>query len=265
MSEGSLAVADPRRLPLLAFPLAAAELGILLGPAPIRVAAGLTLLFLPGLVITRVIQTRTPVEGTEQLLLVPAMSLAVSVITGLVLNSAHIPLTTGSWAITLGLVSAAGLVLTTIHEREHEVGRHPRGLPAWRTAASRGGRRSLGIEAAAMFVVAALAVSAAVVIGVVGQGDRNRETAFTELWAVPAPGSAPAVRLGVRSHERGAVRYRIRVSIDGRVVRSQPLTLRPGQSWHSTQPVTGSGERVDVALLTSPRGPIYRAVHVTAG
>ena len=65
---------------MLALVLAGAELGILLGPAPIRVPAGLIVAFLPGLAITRAIQTRTRIEGTEQLLLVPGISLAVAVI-----------------------------------------------------------------------------------------------------------------------------------------------------------------------------------------
>jgi uncharacterized membrane protein len=250
----------------MASALAAAELGILLGPAPIRVAAGLTLGFiLPGLVITRAILFRTRIEGTEQLLLVPGMSLAIAVITGLVLNTAHIRLTAANWAIALGLVTAAGLLVGAMLEGAHEIRPHPLRLRAWLNRASLGGRRSQGIGLAAMLVIAPLAVSAAVVIGVQGQRDRDSETEFTDLWALPGPSSASAIRLGVRSHERGDVRYRIRVSIEGRVVRSQALTLRPGQTWQSTQPVARSGERVDVALLTSPRGPVYREVHLTAG
>lgn len=250
-------MADPRRLPVLASALAATELGILLGPPPVRIAAGLTLGFvLPGLVIARVVLSRTRITGIEQFLLVPGLSLAIAVITGLVLDAVHIPLTAASWGIALGLVTSAGLVVVAIRDGESEVLRRPRRPRAW---------RSLGSGAAAIFAMAALALGAAVLIGVLGQRDRDSKTAFTELWAFPAPGSASAVRLGVRSHERGAVRYRIRVSIDGRVVRSQPLTLRPGQTWHSMQPLTRSGEHVEVALLTSPRGPVYREVHVTAG
>jgi uncharacterized membrane protein len=265
MSEGSLAVAKGKTLPILAFVLAAAELGILVGPAPTGLAAGLTLGVLPGLVITRVLQTQTRIEGTEQLLLVPGMSLAVAIITGLVLNSADIRLTAGHWAIALGLVTAAGLMAGAMLEDAREVVRHRRRPRARPTSASPGGRHSLGIGPAAMFVAAALAVSAAVVISVLGQRDRDSETEFTELWALPGPSSASAVQLGVRSHERGDVRYRIRVSIEGHVVRSQALALRPGQTWQSTQPVARSGERVDVALLTSPRGPVFREVHLTAG
>jgi uncharacterized membrane protein len=248
---------------MLALALAGAELGILLGPAPIRVPAGLIVAFLPGLAITRAIQTRTRIEGTEQLLLVPGISLAVAVITGLVLNSADVRLTAGNWAIALGLATAAGVAAEAMLKQEHEVTR-PRRRHGRLTAASRRGRSTLDVASAAMFVIAALVVSAAVASGVRAQRDRDIQTGFTQLWAVPEPGSPSAVRVGVRSHERGDARYRIRVSIEGRVVRSQALTLRPGQTWRSTQPVARSGQRVDVVLLTSPRAPAYREVHVTA-
>lgn len=244
--------------------LVAAELGILFGPAPIRVAAGLTVALLPGLAITRAIQPRTRVEGTEQLLLVPGISLAVAVITGLILNSADIRLTAGNWAIALGLATAAGVAAEAMLKEEHEVGRRPRRPDGRLPAASPRGRSSLDVGSAAMFVIAALAVSAAVVGGVLAQRDRDIQTGFTQLWALPEPGSPSAVRLGVRSHERGDARYRIRVSIEGRVVRDQALTLRHGQTWESTQPVARPGEHIGVALLTSPRGPAYREVHITA-
>jgi uncharacterized membrane protein len=259
-------VANGRTLPLLASALAAAELGILLGPAPVRVAAGLTLvLVLPGLVITRGVLARLRILGTEKLLLVPATSLAIAVITGLVLNTAHIRLTAANWAGALGLVTAVGLLAGALLEDAHEDRPHPRRPRAWLARVSPVGRPSLGIGPAVMLVIAALATSAAVAIGVLGQRDRDSETEFTELWALPGPSSGSAIRLGVRSHERGDVRYRLRVSIHGRVVRDYALTLQPGQTWQSTQPVERSGARVDVALLTSPRGRVYREVHLAAG
>jgi uncharacterized membrane protein len=258
-------VARVRTLALAASALAAAELGILLGPVPIRVASGLTLgCILPGFVISRVILNQRRIEGSEQLLLIPGLSLAIAVITGLVLNTAHIRLTAVSWAIALGLVSAAGLVAVARLEDGHEVKPMARGAPARVTRASLGGRHALGIGPAAMFVFAALAVTAAVTIGVLGQRQHDSETAFTQLWALPGLSSGSIVRLGVASHERGDVRYRIRVSVEGRVVRSQALMLRPGQMWQSTQRVARSAERVDVALLTSPHGRVYREVHLAA-
>ena len=258
-------MANSGTLPALAFTAAAAELGVVVGPAPIRVAAGLTLAFLPGLLITRAIHTQTRTEGAERFLLAPGMSLAVAVIAGLLLDIANIRLTTEHWAIALGLVTAAGLAGEAILEDEHEVAPDRRRSRGRLTAASPVRRYSPGIAPTVMLVMAALAVSAAVVIGVVGQHDRDSATEFTELWALSEPGSDSAVRLGVRSHERGVVHYRIRVLIDGQVARSQALTLRPGQTWQSTQPSTRSGGRVDVALLNSPGGAVYRRVHLTAG
>jgi hypothetical protein len=194
------------------------------------------------------------------------MGLAIAIITGLVLNTANIRLTAGSWAIALGLVTAAGLVVKAILEAQHAVEGHSRRRPAWLTATSLGGRGSLELAPDVLFVVsAALATTAAVAIGVLGQRDRDRQTHFTELWALPGRGAASPVRLGVSSHESGDVRYRIRISLDGRVVRSQALMLRPGETWQSTQPVARPGVHVDVALLTSSRGPAYRAAHLTAG
>jgi len=244
-------VAEERTFPLLASALAAAEVGILLGPAPIRVPSGLTLWILSGLVFTRVLLKQRRIGGPEQLLLVPGLSLAIAVIIGLVLNAAHIRLTAESWAVALGLVTALGLLAIARLEDAHGVAPRARS------------RQPLSLGPAAMFVLAALAVIAAVTIGVLGQRRHDNEAAFTQLWALPGP-STSTVRLGARSHERHEVRYRLRVSIAGRVVRSRALVLRPGQAWQSTQQLSRSGERVDVALLTSPRGRVYREVHLAA-
>jgi uncharacterized membrane protein len=246
---------------MLAFAFAAAELGIVLGPAPIRVAAGLILVFLPGLVVARAIQARMRIDGVEQLLLAPGMSLAIVVLTGLMLNTADIRLTSAHWAIALGLVTAAGLVAEVMLEGQQEVGRDPAGGAGLPAASS--GRQ--GIRALVIFVVAALAVSAAVVIDVRGQRHEDSKTAFTELWALPVSGSPPVAELGVRSHERREVRYSVRVSIDGHLVRKQALTLRPGQTWQSMQPIGRAGDQVEVALLTLPHLHVYRDVHLNEG
>jgi uncharacterized membrane protein len=244
--------------------LAAVELGILLGPAPIRVAAGLILgLVLPGLVITRAVSARARIEGAEQLLLVPGISIAVAVIAGLVMNAARIHLTAVNWAVALGLVTTVGVVVIAMFE-DGEVGRKPRGGRgrSQRAEFAREVRPPV-VASAAMLAVAAMSVVGALVLGVLGQRDRG--PGFTELWALPGASSHSAVRLGIRSRERHDMRYRIRVSIDGRVVRSQQITLQPGQTWRSTQSVTKFGKQVEVALLKSARGPVYRRVRLTTG
>jgi uncharacterized membrane protein len=258
-------VARGRTLALLAAALIAAELGVLLGPAAIRVPSGLILTFLlPGLVMTRGILIRTRIEATEELLLVPGLSLAIAVITGLAIGTARARLTATTWAIALGIVIAAGLLAAGLLARAPERTRALR-RPAPRPAPvlpSRG--KSPGIGPVVMFAVGALAVFSAIAIGVRGQRDHDDKSGFTELWALPGASNGSAIRLGVRSHERRDVRYRIRVSIEHRAVRDQALTLRPGQTWQTTQPVGRPGERVRVALLTSSRGRVYREVHLAS-
>ncbi|MBV9338118.1 MAG: hypothetical protein JO243_19700 [Solirubrobacterales bacterium] len=254
-------MAKLRTLPALAAAFAAAELGILVGPAPIRVAGGVILVLLPGLLIMRVIGPQMQNEGAEQLLLAAGVSLAVVVIMGLVLNSVGIRLTSAHWAAALGLVTAVGLVSEAPLEGRDKVGQQaPR--KRWLCTELLDRR---GITLAAAFAIATLAASAAVVIDVLGQRARYSRTASTELWAVPLPGAPPVAELGVRSLEPKKARYSIRVSIDGRLVRTQALTLRPGQTWQSTQLIGRSGDRVYVALMTLPRGGVYRQVHLTTG
>jgi uncharacterized membrane protein len=259
-----LAVADASLTRRVAAALAVVELTILVGPAPVRVVAGLALaLILPGLAITRVLG-RAQVERAEQLLLVPGMSVVIAIITGLVLNGAHVHLTRESWAISLGVVTAAGLAIGAMRERHEEVGKDPRresARPAG--AASVAGRRMRGVVVAALLAVAALAAIGALAIGALGQ--RYRGHGFTDLWALPGRSALSAVRLGVVSHERHEARYQIRVSVDGREVETQEITLRPGQAWQSTQPVTKPGELVEVRLDHWPHGTIYRHVRLWVG
>jgi hypothetical protein len=264
MCKGWLAMARWRTVPTLAFTLAAAELAIALAPSPIRVVAGLTLVLLSGLVTTRVIQARLPLGRAERLVIVPALSLALTVVAGLLLNAAELRLTRASWAVALGLVTAAGLLAMTMLEEGHQVGRGTPNVRATPPAMWNGGPRTLPIGPSSMFAMALLAVGAAIVIGVLGGRASDSKAQFTELWALPGARSAPAVRLGMRSHQRGDTRYTIRVAIEGRVVRSQAVTLRPGQTWFGMQAVPRAGERVDVALLTSRQGRVYRQVHVTS-
>jgi hypothetical protein len=259
-------VADPRRLPALAWVLVAAELGTLLGPEPVRIPAGLTLgLILPGLVITRLLIGPRSIGRLELLALVPGVGVSVAVITGLTLDIVHVPLTTVSWALSLGLVTGAGIAVTAIPAGESRVAWNPPRPSPWPTPASPGRPVWRSIGPTGMFVLAAVAVGCAISVSAIGQGRRDARTQFTELWALPGSRAAPGVRLGVQSHQSADVRYGLRVSVDGRVVRSEPLALKPGQTWQATQRVAGSGRHVDVALLTSPRGRIYREVHVTTG
>jgi hypothetical protein len=160
-------------------------------------------------------------------------------------------------------VTATGLAIVAKLERHEHVGKHPhRDSAAPLGAASDTGWRIRGVVAPALLAVAALAAIGALVIGARGQHYRGQ--GFTQLWALPGRGALSAVRLGVLSHELHEARYRIRVSVDGQEVGTQEITLRPGQAWQSTQPVTNAGE-VEVRLERRPGGAVYRHVRLRVG
>jgi uncharacterized membrane protein len=239
--------------------LIVAELGALFGPYPLRVAAGLVLvLVLPGLAATRALHPR---GRTEQLLLIPGLSLSISILVGLIAYAANFRLTTGVWAVALGLATIAGLVAGfkpgSVDEGRAEVGYAP----------LRGGLLprppSLQSSVGPLLVVAGcLATALAVVVAINGQ--RHAPTpGFTELWAIRThTGKVPSVALGVRSHEWSDTRYRLRISVPGRAARVQSIQLRPGQSWQRREKLGTSKAGVTVTLTKLPGHLAYRHVHL---
>jgi hypothetical protein len=279
-------MADRRLLQSLTSVLIVVELGVLWAPAPIKVVAGLTLgLVLPGFVATRLLG-RLSIAGVERLLLVPGLSVAIAIVTGLCLTAAHIHLRTASWAIALGLVTAAGLAVLALLEQRKPGKKEPGGDHFWRSlgpvtstnlrihvfAASLAVRRlrlkrpNPAIVRAPAVMIGAIGLTLALAVGgavaVSGSTEHYHGRGFTELWALPDGTSA--VRLGVISHELHAVTYRIRVSVDGDMLRDRAVALRPSQTWQFVQPISGGG-LVNVALQKSPGGPTYRRVSVRVG
>ena len=256
-------MADRRLLQSTAVALVVVELGVLWAPAPIRVAAGLTLgLFLPGFVAARLVG-RPSITGVERLLLVPGMSVATAILTGLSLAAAHIHMTTDSWAIALGSVTAVGVAILAILDRaKHGEGelRPDFAPPSLGVAPSRS--RRFYAFAASVGLTLVLAVAGAVAISASTEHYHGR--GFTELWALPGGSSRSTVRLGLISHEMHEVSYRIRVLVDGQTLRDEDVALRPGQTWQSIQPIM-RGRRVDITVRISPSGPVYRRVRLSLG
>jgi uncharacterized membrane protein len=289
-------MADRRLLQSTAVALVVVELGVLWAPTPIRVAAGLTLgLFLPGFVAARLLG-RPSMTGVERLLLVPGMSVATAILTGLCLTAAHIHMTTDSWAIALGSVTAVGVAILARLERGKHGEKELRPdllLPSLSVAPSRPEVSLSGLDlneiqrrvdesrrrsdrrrgksdkprrpyafAASLGLILVLAVAGAVAISASTEHYHGR--GFTELWALHGGSSRSTVRLGVISHEPHEVSYRIRVLVDGHTLRNEDVALRPGQTWQSIQPII-RGRRVDIMLQTSPSGPVYRRVRLSLG
>jgi uncharacterized membrane protein len=226
------------------------------------VAAGLLLvLVLPGLAATRALH-RLTFARTEQLLLIPGLSHSISKLVGLIAYAANFRLTTGVWAVALGLATIGALIAGFNPGRV--VDQSPEGIrfPSPTRLTLRHPprlQRSVGLL---MVVGGCLATVVAVVVAINGQ--RHAPTpGFTQLWAIRThTGNVPSVALGVRSHEATETRYRLRVSVPGRTARVQSIKLRPGQSWQSREKLKTSRARVMVTLTKLPGHPEYRHVHL---
>ena len=85
----------------------AAAAGVLAGPSPTAIAGGMLLGFvLPGLALTEVLFRRRTLSPVERIVLAPALSLAVLIVSGLLLYVAGVHLDRTSWTL-----AAAGVAL----------------------------------------------------------------------------------------------------------------------------------------------------------
>jgi hypothetical protein len=114
----------------LAVVTAISAAGVLAGPAPVQIAAGMLLAFaLPGLAVTGVLFRGRDLSSVERVLLAPALSLAVLVISGLLMYAAGVDLNRPAWtAATAGvtLLALLGGALPSRHRRAVEQPDAPR-------------------------------------------------------------------------------------------------------------------------------------------
>ncbi len=98
-------------LGLAALTLAAAA-GVLFGPEPVRIAAGVLLAFaLPGAALTAVLfRTRSALSGYERFTFIPGLSLATLVLGGMIAWVAGLPLDRATWLGVSGGVALLGLL-----------------------------------------------------------------------------------------------------------------------------------------------------------
>jgi uncharacterized membrane protein len=236
-----------------------AELLALVGPYPLRVVAGLPLvLVLPGLAVAQALRRRTAFASVEAWLLVPGLSLTVALLTGLIVYALGLRLTTGAWAAALGLVTIGALALDRPQQLWPAT---DLGLARALERAARYVRRKPTANALVVFAGAA-AVAAAFLVAIGGQ--RGAPTpGFTQLWATRAhAGGAPAVAIGVESHEHGVTRYLLRVYVAGQAAGSETIELRPSTTWRRTQSLATAAAPVTVTLTKVPDRTRYRYVRL---
>ncbi|SFV29950.1 DUF1616 domain-containing protein [Hyphomicrobium facile] len=180
-------------------------------PEAIRVLVAVPMVLLvPGYVATKVAFPREPLD-LERLCFAVGVSLAVTVLIGLLLNVVHM-MNVAGWSLGLG-----GLTLVMLPFAKWGASK-PEPLPAFRSA------QKLSLTFGSLLAVSAVLLSG---IGY----SQLREFHFTELWMVPTQ-TAPTYRLGITNQEQIAMGYDLEVVSPDAVVASwNDIPLAPGATW----------------------------------
>lgn len=205
-------------------PLWAAPLGILM------------VLFVPGYVV---VAAMLPKVGSEKTLLLSlGLSVSISVVGGLVLNTMPWGLTLVTESLWLSTISFVGILFAWRWRRTH-VHEFETGLP------------SLQKENVAIFGVAGLILLGSVSVAYISS--EQKETTFTQLWALPtvtADGKFE-IQIGIRNEEKQFENFNLYIDIDGKRLEEWP-----------TIPLEARGEWVtNVELSHIPDRPIQISLY----
>lgn len=222
----------------------------------IGIILALPLVFiLPGYTLTEVFFHKRPLSLASRLVFGLSLSVAITILSGLILNLLPIGLQATSWATTLALLTIVFALLAMYLQRNWIT----TPLPRFRFSLSK-------------VILFGLATTVAIfslwysTLGVIQQPRPN----FTQLWMIPATSAntACAVHIGLRSFEATTVTYRMTMNTVGtRVTTWSPITLVPNATWDQIVPVPSSTTQdifVNVQLyrLDQPKN-VYRKVNLT--
>lgn len=202
------------------------------------VAGAVLVLWLPGYALTAALFRRDDLGGVERTLITLGSSISLAILIGFGLNLSGLPLTPGTWAIGLVVVTLVAGASAWLRPS------HRPALPRPVVRLTRPTRGSLLFAMAALLVVSALGLSR---IG----AEEQPQTGFTELSMTPVNGEA--VRVAVQNEESETLTYRVLLRTATDVIAEWPtVQLGPGQGWEMQVPLPLS-QRPGVELL------LYRA------
>jgi Protein of unknown function (DUF1616) len=236
---------------LAATALIAGAVAVSPAPGAIRAAFALPLtLWLPGYAIAGALSPRAA-GLAERVALAVALSIAVCIVGGFVLNWSPTGLTMESWAVLLVSVTVAGAAVSSVRWSSRgsgEISSRRRGV---RVSSSAVANILVGITLAGASI--ALARTPLPAQGVSG---------YTMLSLLPRVDASDSVRVAVTSAELRTTSYRLEVRAGGQLALERQLTLAPGAQWESVVDVASvpRSRRSLEALLyrASDRRDIYR-------
>ena len=225
----------------------------------IRIILASPLVFLlPGYTATEALFYKESLNTAHRFLLSLALSIAMNIFGGFILNMLPGGLDTLSWALFLGTPIIAFSL-----------------LGAYLRCGTQGDAESpsrvrLTFSGVILFGMATSVAIFSVLYSAAGAAQQPHP-GFTQLQILPAgpPGKSCAVRLGVRSFELTPTNYDITVTLNRTQIDGWPsISLAPQKEWNQSIPIVIPGDINRVAIVVSlyrserPQ-TVYRQVHLT--
>jgi uncharacterized membrane protein len=204
-------------------------------------------LALPGYALLSIIFPPGRLRPAELGVLSMAVSIAVTIITGLALDLLGVALSAAPW---MGLLAA----ITVLAAARASVLGHLRPLPV------AGVVRLRALDAGALVAALILLIGAAT-LGFTPLAPPKSTPGTSALWLLPAPGGRPAACVGVINEELRTTTYTVHVAVAGMPAqRFGPITLAAGASWRRTLAVGPAKPAVTATLnkAGTPATAVYR-------
>jgi uncharacterized membrane protein len=223
---------------------------------PVRALLALPLVIaLPGYALLEASFPRRAFGLVERWTLTIGLSVAMTVLGGLVLNLTPWGLRTGTWALLLGGITLGACGVAFMRRR-----RQPADIAPTRFVFKLGPRDGLLVGMAV--VVAVVAITLATV-----SARQNKTSTFTQIWLLPdTTAASPTVRVGIQDEEGTTMTYRVQLSVGGAVVHEwSAIVLRNGSRWETTYPLSialpSKADTIEATLYRGDRPTeVYRWV-----
>lgn len=248
----------------LAVAAAAIALSLLDAAAWLRAPFGLAIVTLiPGHALIEALDPKLRLGGMERFALAVGASIAVSLVTGLLLSASPAGLQAVTWSAGLGGFSIVACLAALHATRDREASRTVRTLPRqWRGVLTETGV-VLGLTTAL-----ALALTSVAATGTLGseQSVEEGRGSVLQLWALPdSEGTTGSIEVGVENPTGGSVEC-VLIARQGQVIiAEEPLLLEPDDAYRlHVQPVGNASIMfpVEVVLTNSERSETLRRVAV---
>ncbi|HXZ04113.1 MAG TPA: DUF1616 domain-containing protein [Ktedonobacteraceae bacterium] len=183
---------------------------------------------LPGYAMMRALFRGKQFGNAEYITFSLGLSLAIVILSGLVLNSTPYGLQERSWAVILGSITLGASAVAILRQmRQGEASR-------WRSGFK---DIHLTFRQGLLLGIAALIFGGAFAVTIIG-AQQQPQSGFTQLWMLPASSTTKgkgAVRLGLSNKESKPMQYSLAVDFNGKVVKVWPaIDLSPNQQWEVT-------------------------------